>query len=597
MAAQYRQQPIILTRNGITYDCAGLNPDQIRKLINMFTVRYKVNMGQLIVHSNVIKTRGSSVMLFPRFGFLNRLFDGSLTKLAGIHPNSLAVRLNQQQTDPSLTIKDPTFQLKEHQIVIINHIINTSYNQVNLSTGKAGLITQVDTGYGKTYIGIGLINAIKQNTLIIVHNKPQAEDWYKICASTFGEENVGSYNSARKKSGKILIMTVQSALLESYNFNKSGKNKISRADRKAGKPDKKVEIDQELTVDQMFNKFGFVIFDECHKYCSKKFSQVFTRTQFTFMLGLSATPTNGDLWQISEWNIGPIRIMKDELPILADLKEEFTGEIHVINYYGPRSHTMQILNAQGQSNHIAMIKQILDDPHRNYWIAMYLLNLAHSGRNIYVFAVILEGLRHIRTILLDYIKSQQTQQNIMILDEDELKQAEAKYSAVDDWDEKLSMLTGGAKTDDIARVSQSSKIIFSTYGYMGTGKSIPRMDTILFATPHKTGTAQYIGRIFRPGPNQQVPRLIVDIVDKRLKLSSQFSSRKRIYNEQEQIGRHLTMKTHPVHAPQDNPTPSEAAESTIADEEERDDELEELEELSGDDEQEDLEELKRAFQL
>lgn len=549
-------------------------------------------MGQLIVHSNVIKTKGSTVMLFPRFGFLSRLFDGSLMKLAGIHSNSLQVRLNQQATDQSITIKDPSFQLKDHQVVIINHIISTSYNQANLAAGRAGLIVQVDTGYGKTYIGIGLINAIKQNTLIIVHNKPQAEDWYKICATTFGEENVGSYNSARKKSGKILIMTVQSALLESYNFNKTN----SKINKKTGQPS---EINQDLTVDQMFNKFGFVIFDECHKYCSKKFSQVFTRTQFTFMLGLSATPTNGDLWQISEWNIGPIRIMKDELPILADLKEEFTGEIQVINYYGPRSHTMQIFNAQGQSNHIAMIKQILDDPHRNYWIAMYLLNLAHAGRNIYVFAVILEGLRNIRTILLEYIKSQadQTKSNVLVFDEDELKQVEAKYAAVDDWDEKLSMLTGGAKADDIARVAQSSKIIFSTYGYMGTGKSIPRMDTILFATPHKTGTAQYIGRIFRPGPNQHVPRLIVDIVDKRLKLSSQFSSRKKIYNEQEQIGRHLTMKVHDIRAPQDQPTL--APESTIADDENPNpdeiDELDQDEQDQSDDDELTIEELKRSF--
>ncbi len=586
MALAIRQNPIILTRNGIVYDCGGLSPDQVRKLFNMFTVRYKVNMGQLIVHSNVTKTKGSNLVVFPRFGFLRRLFDGSLTKLAGIHPNSLQVRLNQIAIDPALTIKDSKFQLKEHQIVIINHIIKTTYNQQNLTVGQGGAIVQVDTGYGKTYIGIGLINAIKQNTLIIVHNKPQAEDWYKICASTFGEENVGSYHSGKKKDGKIIVMTVQSALLDSYNFTKT-KNPAAT-----------------MTVDQMFGRFGFVIFDECHKYCSKKFSQVFTRTQFTFMLGLSATPTNGDLWQISEWNIGTIRVMKDELSILADLKEEFTGEIQVINYYGPRSHTMQILNAQGQSNHIAMIKQILDDPHRNYWIAMYLLNLAHSGRNIYVFAVILEGLRNIRAILLEYIKQSQTQQttgteqnkvkDVIVLDENELKQAEAKYDAIDDWDEKLSMLTGGAKADDIARVAQSSKIIFSTYGYMGTGKSIPRMDTIVFATPHKTGTSQYIGRIFRPGPNQHVPRIIVDIVDKRLKLSSQFSSRKRIYKEQEQIGRHLTMKVHEVKAPQET---QQAPVAEPDDESERDidnpDDYENEKEDSSD--ELDIEALKRSF--
>ena len=539
-------------------------------------------MGQLIVHSTPIKSRNSTVILFPRFGFLNRLFDGSLAKLAGIYPTSLSVRIDSMPVDPAITIRDPNFRLKEHQIVIINHIIATSYTQANIMCGRAGLITKVDTGYGKTYIGIGLINAIKRPTLIIVHNKPQVEDWYKICASVFGEENVGAYHSQHKKDGKILVMTVQSALLEKYNFGRTKKDQQEHKD---------------LNVNEMFGRFDFVIFDECHKFCSKKFSQVFTRTQYTFMLGLSATPTNGDLWQVGEWNIGPIRTMKDELSILADLKEEFTGQIQVIDYYGPPSHTIQLLNAKGQSNHVGMIKQILDDPHRNHWIAMYLLNLAHSGRNTYVFAVILEGLRNIRSILLEHIKNAQIKakengdendekNNITVLDEEELKQ----------YDENWAMLTGGAKPEEIERVSRSAKIIFSTYGYMGTGKSIPRMDTIMFVTPHKTGTSQYIGRIFRPGPNQTTPRLIIDIVDKRLKLSSQFSSRKKIYNEQEQIGRHLTMSHHPIRAPQESST-IPIQDNDDGGDGELDSENENDEENENGENENDLEELKQAFHI
>lgn len=576
---QRRLQPINVTRNGIYYDCSGLSHDQIRKLVNMFTIRYKVNMGHLITHCNVVKSK-TNMLLFPRFGFLSRLFDGSLAKLAGIYPDQINLKIPMHERDPSIEIKDPEFALKDHQKIIINHIITTTYTPQAIATGRAGLIANVDTGYGKTYIGLGMINAIKMNTLIIVHNKPQVEDWYRICAATFGADIVGTYSSSKRKDGKILITTVQSAIKDSFKFK-----------------------DRTYDLEQMFSRFGFVIYDECHKYCSKSFSKVFSRAQFTFTLGLSATPKNSELYQISEWNIGPIRTMKDELRILADLKEEFTGQIQVIHYFGPPSHTRQILNAQGQSNHVAMVKQLLDDEHRNYWIAQYLINLARSGRNIYVFAVILEGLRNIRKIILESLE----QQNILVLDENDIKQADEKFTSTSDWDEKLSMLTGGAKPEDIARVSKSSKIIFSTYGYMGTGKSIPRMDTILFATPHKKGTSQYIGRIFRPGPNQHVPRIIIDIVDKRLKMASQFSVRKRVYNEQEQIGRKLSMVTHVVRAPTeianpDQPTMIKGAEDDHEDHDEHDhdhdnDNDNDNEQNEDSDEDIDIEELKRAFKM
>jgi hypothetical protein len=66
---------------------------------------------------------------------------------------------------------------------------------------------------------------------------------------------------------------------------------------------------------------------------------------------------------------------------------------------------------------------------------------------------------------------------------------------------------------------------------MGTGKSIPKMDAIILATPRRRKSRQYIGRIFRLGSNYDITRKIVDIVDWATPLKSQWYQRKLYYDE------------------------------------------------------------------
>ena len=79
-------------------------------------------------------------------------------------------------------------------------------------------------------------------------------------------------------------------------------------------------------------------------------------------------------------------------------------------------------------------------------------------------------------------------------------------------------------------------MIFTTYGYMGTGKSIPKMDTILLLTPRRSGIEQIIGSIFRPGKNKN-ERLVVDIIDWKINLKNQWYERKHIYEKQKDQNR------------------------------------------------------------
>ena len=99
----------------------------------------------------------------------------------------------------------------------------------------------------------------------------------------------------------------------------------------------------------------------------------------------------------------------------------------------------------------------------------------------------------------------------------------------------VNQLMGGNTSDDIEYAKKNSNIILTTYQYMGTGCSIPKMDAIILTTPKKKKSKQYINRIFRLGSNYDSVREIIDIVDISTYLKSQWYSRKKYYNDKQYV--------------------------------------------------------------
>ncbi len=69
----------------------------------------------------------------------------------------------------------------------------------------------------------------------------------------------------------------------------------------------------------------------------------------------------------------------------------------------------------------------------------------------------------------------------------------------------------------------------TTYQYSGTGVSINKMNAIILATPRKSNMKQIMGRIFRLKSDASITRDIIDIVDNRICLKSQYYTRKKTY--------------------------------------------------------------------
>ena len=88
------------------------------------------------------------------------------------------------------------------------------------------------------------------------------------------------------------------------------------------------------------------------------------------------------------------------------------------------------------------------------------------------------------------------------------------------------MFVGGIKDDKITNIIDHTRVLFSTYGYAGTGISILKMTAELYLTPRKASMKQIVGRILRRGSDPAIPRIIVDIVDKKTSLRYQLGARR-----------------------------------------------------------------------
>lgn len=646
---------LYITRNGIYLDVTGINHSLIRQLCNKFIIKNKSNFGNKwnlakgfdIIKRPIMTPNGSTtqiMLLLPRFGFLEFYFNVLINETTRIENQKRKIEyapmtmlhkfklcnlsnINNQLISflPSNKITAVGLKLESHQNKIIDYVISNHYNSQYKEFGFAGINLKLKTGAGKSYIALGLIDKLKVPTLLVVHNQPQAEDMYQLVKKYFPNTSVGIYHSAEKKLGDIMIIVIHSACgAEDYNF---GSNKI--------------------TIAEFYSRFGFAIFDESHKYCSPEFSKVFSRCQFTYMLGLSATPgeRQDGFDPLTYWNIGPLIDIKEKIPNLLN-DEPFTTKILGIKYLGSPEYTIYRSNESGRFDYDATLTQMMEDPYRLKLVIPILEYLHDNKRNVYIFSDRLEYLSVLRREFFAHLRSSKKTRHVDTLDDDTIEfmkthpnyenyvkelqksisiklsteqkkiQSELNllstsdqyqtfcnngidqnvwYAAVtlknyneylqninclanerlntvfqkcsdslkeestreyynqlletyrknyiDDHIESkstLSILTGGATGQRINTSANNATMIFTTYGYMGTGKSIPKMDTVLLLTPRRNGVEQVIGRIFRPGPNKNV-RWIIDIIDRKINLGSQWYERLNVYNRQSEQNRSPTL--------------------------------------------------------
>ena len=555
----------MLNRNGLWIPTKGLTPVQVSQIKRALCIKTHLLQDKYVQTSQYkvanhgpqgpIKGQTNPHIIVPRYAIKAiRLIE------------SLVPRIDSKfnvgfQMIPHLTC---SVKLQPNQTVISRHILE--YFEQEAPNGLAGLILNLEAGQGKTFVAMSIIANLKVKTLVICHNETVLYDWKKELERNFRMDSdstiptVGLYYGKCKKDGHIVIGLINSMLRLAAQ----------------GKYD-------------FIKQFGLIIYDEVHMYCSKKTSEVFRFAQAKYTLGLSATPNEriDKFDPVAWWGCGPVLDAKT-LVGFTDQSVQFKGKVLMIKYNGPPEYTQHMVNKAGITDVVNMLTNLTKDPQRLEILCQQISRLKSEGFNVFVFADRKAYLHLIHQRLLKmklesrFEKSEEADTS-SASDEDQSEgtdseeapeggQSEeapeesdledsaeesdsedeqlgaagtAQPSEVDDLEEdksdpeeeesKVITLTGGAGNSNIKKAEDSAQVILSTYQYMSVGKSIPKMNAIVLATPRKSKSRQIINRIFRLGSDYSIQRQIIDLVDQRTIFRNQWRKRLRYYKEKDYL--------------------------------------------------------------
>jgi superfamily II DNA or RNA helicase len=247
----------------------------------------------------------------------------------------------------------------------------------------------------------------------------------------------------------------------------------------------------------LFDSFGFTIFDECHHLGAQHFSRVFQKVQTRYSLGLSATPTRDDgLTKVFEWHLGkPVYWEKTREPdpdvIVKPLYIEFEEE----------AYTRLPLDWRKEVVLPRLLTQILEYKPRTKLICESILELCKDEhRRILVLS---ERISHLESI--------------------EAECTSSGYS--------MSYYIGGMKEEEREGGAATAKILLATYAMASEAMNIKTLNTVVLASPRKK-VEQSTGRILRIRAHERkVSPIIVDVVDNHDMYKGQYRKRLAYYHK------------------------------------------------------------------
>lgn len=380
-----------------------------------------------------------------------------------------ARKVKLPQSDPINVVQKGN--LRPFQTEIVDEIMTSYFSPESADRGSAGVILKLDMGAGKSFIAMELIGRIRQKTLIICHISNMIPQWKKNLEEWFTDIQIGELNGRTKTDGQIVIGLIQT---------------LSKKSIKVGKV--------EWLAHDYFSQFGLIIFDEAHLYCSETYSKIFSNCQVRYMLGLSGTPYNkDDSHHVILGNIGPVFDADHLVPQVS----KFEAEVRVVQFRASREYTDPII-VKDRVEYQRTVDRILSNPERLTSVVSHIKEVARE-RNVFVFSD--------RRDYLEKIKAALSADNT-----------------------EMSIVAGGSNEAALEHAVLNANIIGTTYQYMSTGRSIVKMNGLVFATPRKVKIEQTLGRIFRSGSSME-KRIIVDFVDIGTILVGQYRARKCIYDE------------------------------------------------------------------
>lgn len=392
-------------------------------------------------------------VLLPR-GFLNQLTDF----------------LNKENIPYTITYRHPELKPCAYNSSIAltpgqNHI-----TQQALSTGQGVIVAP--PGSGKTIMGLELIAKHQKPALILTHRQQLLDQWVEHIEKyfTLPKKQIGTYSAGRKKIGEQITV----GLLQSFARSKN--------------------------LDELANRFGVIVVDECHHIPAKTFRAVMTHLNASHVYGLTATPKrkhNDE--QLIYLYIGEIVATMKSNRIMAPTSQEAGLEITICE----TSLTLPFNWKTDQYELLA--KVVCYDTSRNNQIIKDVLNQVRLKQRILVLSERKEHLQILNLYLRSHCKT------IVFTGDDTVKERAAK----------VKQINGGEYA-----------VLLATGQIFGEGMHVPNIETLILAFPFafEGKLIQYIGRLL----HSSSPRQLIDYHDKEVEiLEKQHKKRQRYYKKLE----------------------------------------------------------------
>lgn len=324
-----------------------------------------------------------------------------------------------------------------------------------------------------TVCALYIIAHLKKKALIVVHKDFLLNQWKERIDQFLPSAKVGLIKAkACEVEGKdVVIGSLQSLSMKSYDHD-------------------------------VFDGFGLICVDECHRTGAEVFSRVYKRINVRYSLGLSATVNRKDgLSKVFKWHIGGI--------VYKGSKRKDVVQVFIEHYDHPsREYCQEVLMYTGNINMSRMINNICDfQPRVDYLV------------------------RRIREIV-----TREPKRKILVLS-DRRKHLEVIHNTLNDGTDSTTIpitsgfYYGGMKPSEL-KESEERQVLLATYAFCAEGLDVPKLDTLILASP-KSDIIQSLGRILREKEKDRlhVP-MVIDIVDSFSIFPSQAKKRLKYYKGQ-----------------------------------------------------------------
>jgi superfamily II DNA or RNA helicase len=339
-----------------------------------------------------------------------------------------------------------------------------------MNAGANGLIC-VPCGKGKTFMALGIAARIGKRFLVVVDKEFLMNQWKGEMEALFPGIRIGIVQGPKRQVEKEYDCTI--CMIQTI-------------------------CGQDIP-DNLFQDYGFTIFDECHHLGAQHFSKTLQRIQTRNMLGLSATPTREDgLTKVFTWFLGePVYWEKTREPDPTVEVKSILIQTEDVTY-----NTVPT-NWKGEPVMAQLLGNVIGCEARSKEIVRWIRKLCEEpARRVLVLSE--------RIGLLETLEKM-------------VKEVDPALT--------LAYYIGGMKEAVREEGANSARILLGTYAMASEAMNIKTLNAVILASPRKA-VEQSTGRILRIRPEQRhLAPVIVDIVDDHNMYQSQWRKRREYYEK------------------------------------------------------------------